>query len=641
MQEVYAVAQAGTNRRSTNRQNRHNPDFRQGLPILLNCQRQPVRYYRRQKNSRYLRATARVLVRFHRATKGWLETMHFPTKISPATTMLLWGVLAASASAQLTQSPLGPVDYYHDLQVFAPVELDFGNEPCGRCDGYFFVYDKLYWSMTGERIALGAPDRMREAPPVWFDRNPLDNQNPYTGVQFPPEVTDPNDPNSMTGIPEVPTIFDGTLPVDPATGRPLNPDTGNPINRPLLMSNILSGLPNAKFAWGDRYEFGVVEDGRGWAISVLDGPEQEQGRFYGMGPAGIDLNGDGLGDGILDGDRFNDDVPGFDLNGNGILDTFGFQYNTQEQQGGLASPLGSVYVAFNYEPGLMHGFIDVRDNTTTDPFGRILATDSDGDGILDGDGFADDIDEDGQHGGDGVDLDGDGDEPDALGAIVPDYDDLVELPTSFQTVFVRNSAEVKGVELMRMHVINNRHFKAANQNHHFEMYYGLRYMRFQDQFFFDADGGVLGRTKIHTAIDNNLFGPQLAVRWHNQRGRWSTNFQGRALLGYNVSNWTQDGFLGEDLIPGANNHPLYLRPTSFGYSKREDDFSPVAELRLEGTYRVTKKLALKLGWTGTFIGNVHRAATHINWELPKVGLLDRGSDDLWMNGWNGGIEFNY
>ena len=43
-------------------------------------------------------------------------------------------------------------------------------------------------------------------------------------------------------------------------------------------------LPDAGFAWGDRYEIGYRDRGNGWMIGILDGPTQQQSKVYGMTP---------------------------------------------------------------------------------------------------------------------------------------------------------------------------------------------------------------------------------------------------------------------------------------------------------------------------------------------------------------------
>lgn len=509
--------------------------------------------------------------------------------------------------------PLGLNDPYDDMQWFAPVELDLQNQPYDRCGGYFFAWDKLIWATTGERATVGDPDVRRQYQPVWFDNIPP-QLNPQLGTPIllgAPIYTGPD------------LDLDGDGVIDIHAGAPLNPDTGNPIARPYHISGIRSSAPTAVFAWGDRYELGVAENGGGWLFGIIDGPEFQTGDFFGT-------NG---------GSDFQLFAPFTDPN-TGAQILIG---NTgQEQNVGLKSPFGDVYVAFNYEPGLMHGFQDVMDALSADPQGRILPADVDGDGILDGDGFADDLDNDGQYGPDGFDLMVPGLQPDTIAVgVPPDYDDLVELPTSFRTLSVRNATETNGVELMRMHQLSNRRYMKKTQNNHLELYYGARFFQYRDEFIVSGEGGVLGRSFWDTQIHNNLVGPQIMVRWIRQQGQLSTNLQGRFMAGFNVSNWTQTGAIGEDLIPGDHNHPLYLQPKSFQYGRRDDDFAPLGELRMEAKYAVSKAVSANIGYSAMFVGGLRRSSTHIDYTLPNMGFIVGDTESAFINGINLGFEVNH
>ena len=171
----------------------------------------------------------------------------------------------------------------------------------------------------------------------------------------------------------------------------------------------------------------------------------------------------------------------------------------------------------------MHGFQDLIVGAVGT--GRVLPADTDGDGILDGDGFADDLDGDAQFGPDGFDTAVPAGVPDAFPAVgvngeiesqPPDYDDLVELPTSFRSVLVRNATTIHGIEVMRTYRLDNNHFMAKNQNQNVYLYYGMRYFRFRDNFVVDTQGGVLGQCTWNTQIINNIVGPQVGLNWTRQ-----------------------------------------------------------------------------------------------------------------------------
>src|SRR5690606_3585456 len=111
--------------------------------------------------------------------------------------------------------------------------------------------------------------------------------------------------------------------------------------------------------------------------------------------------------------------------------------------------------------GTLAGFLDIDDGVLD----GILTDDDDGDGILDGDNNDDDVDNDGNHGSTGIDVIAPGNEPDAvIIAVDPDYDDLVTLTTAFGTVNLRNNTKINGVELMRMHRLDNSHYQVSHQH---------------------------------------------------------------------------------------------------------------------------------------------------------------------------------
>ncbi|HEY3393083.1 MAG TPA: BBP7 family outer membrane beta-barrel protein, partial [Lacipirellulaceae bacterium] len=160
-----------------------------------------------------------------------------------------------------------------------------------------------------------------------------------------------------------------------------------------------------------------------------------------------------------------------------------------------------------------------------------------------------------------------------------------------------------------------------------------------DEFRVDAFGSVLGNSFWDTSFINSIVGPQLGVKWVNQRQRWRITADGRFMFGYNTADWDQIGLIGERLIPGALNAPLFGRPTAFAHGVQERDFSPIAELRLQAAYQLTTSLALKAGYTGSFVGNIRRAAPSVRYSLPDMGFVDTGGQDLLINGFDLGIEF--
>ncbi len=510
---------------------------------------------------------------------------------------LLLATSATNARAQLGHVAMLQDDPFcgdccdHDLQFFAPTEFDFDCNPIRKDCGYFFNYDKLNWSADGDKVILGAAGRTSNG-----------SFNPFRvfddGGQL--EPVDPTDPDGEF------TLAPGVEVILPA---------------PFLLSTINNATPVGISGWGERYEFGRFDGDAGWMMAILDGPDMDSSRLYGYGFTGQEGT---IGGAIPGGIGLPSDVPNNPFNQ-------------------LLSPFGSVLIVFDDPLNLMRGFIDVVDGLRVDgPPSDPLESDSNGDGILDGDGLDDDIDRDGHFGSSGIEGDDPGEVPDLLGGGLPhDFGDLVDLPTSWRSVRVQSRTHLDGFELMRTHRLSNRHKMAKHQNRDVEFYYGVRYLLLDDTFRVDGAGGVLGDSFWDTNIANNMVGPQIALKWAQQNGRMRYDFSGRFLAAYNIQHFEQEYALGEDLIPGQANHPLYFGPTYGNHRKRQLEFSPVVEIRAQASYSLTSSIAVRLGYNAQFIDSVRRAAQHVKYELPNMGFIDGGRQDIFINGVNLGFDVVY
>jgi hypothetical protein len=348
---------------------------------------------------------------------------------------------------------------------------------------------------------------------------------------------------------------------------------------PQLLGGIDSGPPRVNFGWGDRYEVGYFEGDHGYKMSILDDVTINDNQLYGL--------------------------------------------NTQD------SLYGSVMIVFDDPLNLMFGYIDV-----VDALG----------GAFQPDGIADDIDGDGHFGWDGYDVQTPGRVPDTIGSdLRGDFDDLVRLPTSWQFLDVRNSTRTDGIELMKSYRLSNLHYMTKHQNNEVEVAVGVRYLRLRDRFTVTGFGGVMGFSTWDTKIDNNLVGPQIQATWTHQRNRLQLALDGRFLFGTNIQNFNQDVSLGEDLIPGQLNRGLYFVATVADHGKQEIFFSPTAELRAQASYKITKAIAAKLGYTAIFVDNISRSANQVRYELPRMGFRDdqAGEQHIFMNGVDFGFELVY
>ena len=502
----------------------------------------------------------------------------------------LFAAIAADARAQVNL-PFGPANYEHDFQLFAPVELDLDNEPYVDDHGYTFEYNKLSWSYSGERYEVGDPDVVVQAERIYLLRG---------------QDEGPSDPTAQ-----------------------------DILQNSYIVNNGLQDIsPDAGFAWGDRYEFGYRDRGHGWTIGILDGPKLHQTQIHGMG--------DPLDGGL--------DPPFIDLDYTDSSDVPGVS-GTVAAPGDRAFGFGNVHVNFSTPPGFLYGFRDylnfLGEGTTGTQGGPILYVGNYGrvdedDDIDDGAitivffRLADDLD------GDLIPASGFLVDP-VTGAITQfhDFDDLHQFNVAFTSVTVRNTTSTRGIEAMWSHQLTNRHYQAKNQNNHLELFYGARFLRLYDSFEFVGLGSILGRTAIATSMTNQIVGPQVGLKWVNQRQRWRLSADTRFMFGYNVQDWDMVAGVGEELIPGALNRPLFAQPTWVARGLQQEDFSPVGELRLQTSYYLTQSVALNLGYTGMFVGNIRRAAPTVQYSLPEPGYREAGTQDLIVNGVDMGIEIVY
>lgn len=276
---------------------------------------------------------------------------------------------------------------------------------------------------------------------------------------------------------------------------------------------------------------------------------------------------------------------------------------------------GSVHIGFTTtSPDYFVGFIDIMQNDmpingSIDP----ILNDPSTDRIID-------------------DVNGNG---------IFDLGDTILFFPVWEQVNVRNVTETDGIELMRTYRLNNRHQMAKRQGSQWGFGYGVRFFRIRDQFNVDAFGGVFGDSNWDTEIDNQIVGPQLQVRWEKQRARWNFNAQGRLMLGYNIQDMDQIANIGSDLLPGAQTDPIFADPTVSSAGRRDDEFSPLGELRVEASYQMTSAISLRLGYTAMFVDNIRRAATQVNYSLPNMGFRDGGTQDIFINGGNIGFDVVY
>lgn len=532
--------------------------------------------------------------------------------------------LGATARSQ-TVDPFCDACCDHDMQLFAPVDFDFDCLPIRDDCGFFFNYSRLAWTSTGERTTIGVRGLTDQSEVMY-------RQNVATqGAQ----------PSTYT-----------------------------------IQNGIQDAPPNADFAWGHRYELGYFKGANGWLMGVLDGPMVTSQEGYGFPnlviPNTLPLQSQGqvpLG-ATAQFLNFTPNLPPFLVND--------LIYNPGAGGVGSAdlsttrSGFGSIHVNFETPPDFLLGFRNYQVDNLGAPVsagpgrvvevGTVTATISAQTGLVTSIQISnatthqgaqdvnpinpiDDLDGDGVAGFNIVFIDNDGDgifgDGDVLIALGADNDDLHRFNIRFNTLFVRNTTETNGFELMRTHDLDNSYLPKKEQRNQFSIGYGARFFEVDDVFSWDGDIDILGRTYQTTQADNQIVGPQIRARWLHQRRRFSFALDGRCLFGYNITDIKQRGQLFEDALPGAVNRPISAQPTAIAYGRQDNEFSPVAEMRAELRYQITGAFAARLGYTGIFVDNISRASQLVRYRLPDLGLLEGGKQNIYVNGVDFGVEAVY
>jgi len=228
--------------------------------------------------------------------------------------------------------------------------------------------------------------------------------------------------------------------------------------------------------------------------------------------------------------------------------------------------------------------------------------------------------------------------------------DPVLLPVWFDSVTMDLSTKVWGTEfnlLLRTH--------PGHRGGIFEWFLGARYLEFEEVFGLNANGtppvSALADTVFTNRANNNIFGPQLGLRWFTTNDRWQFSAEGKFLAGWNAQTVRLHGFVGSDLTPtnfprgaGSPGFPLAMPPTNADHYSHMSVFSPVVELRIEGKYQLTRNVGFRAGWNGMYLGEIARPSRMVNYELGQtsvLGILRYMNRDLaFLQGLGIGIEIN-
>jgi hypothetical protein len=167
-------------------------------------------------------------------------------------------------------------------------------------------------------------------------------------------------------------------------------------------------------------------------------------------------------------------------------------------------------------------------------------------------------------------------------------------------------------------------FTLDENGHSFGLIRGIRVLQTMEHFRHSMRGSIFGRTSSDLLVENNAVAPHVGVVWATTRGPLSVQMQGLLLLGYNTGRVKLYGSMGEDLIPGALNRPLFARSTRFSHVQSYDGLSRSIEIRADGKLQISKATAFRVSWSGVAIDNLIIGTDRLDFRLPSMGLSDRG-----------------
>lgn len=128
--------------------------------------------------------------------------------------------------------------------------------------------------------------------------------------------------------------------------------------------------------------------------------------------------------------------------------------------------------------------------------------------------------------------------------------------------------------------------------------YGYNELNLSDRFYFEGNGGILGRTYSDTRSENWVTGPQAGIVAFKSFGPLTLYAHGVAVAGINDVEMMQTNGIGAELVPGATNRLLYAQPTYSENSATSVELSPAGMLWLQAGLQITSNSAIRVAWSG-------------------------------------------
>jgi hypothetical protein len=204
-----------------------------------------------------------------------------------------------------------------------------------------------------------------------------------------------------------------------------------------------------------------------------------------------------------------------------------------------------------------------------------------------------------------------------------------------------NVTRMAGIDLMKTW----RYPQSEKNGGFFDMGAGVRFFQFHDRFDVSEPNALAPIADWDLGIDNDIVGPEVAIRYVQQREHWIFDGQFKFTAGANFQNATETGSTINQNLQGFPN-------IGFINHLNVVTFAPLGELRLNESYQLTKNASITVGYSGILMSGIGRASRRIDYTLNNVtglgstagqdlGIINGAKNDhVFINGVNFGFQIN-
>ena len=188
---------------------------------------------------------------------------------------------------------------------------------------------------------------------------------------------------------------------------------------------------------------------------------------------------------------------------------------------------------------------------------------------------------------------------------------------------------------------------------HFDLVAGLRVIEFEESLAMSSTTTVPGTTRSTLdEIDtiNMMYGGQVGFLMELHKGRWFLNLWNKTMLGVNRQDLNISGTTN---INGATfSGGIINLPSNIG-SQSRNRFAVVPELGINAGFQVCDFLRINGGYTAIYLNSVLRSGDQIDRVQNRTQQLGGAlvgparpaavmrETDMWIHGWNAGMELRY